>query len=67
MAAIAAQALRPCVVLAGRVGLGSREMRVLGVEAAYSLLDAVGEERAFAEPAAALAELAARVARTWSR
>lgn len=67
VAAVAGAALRPCVVLAGRVGIGTREMRALGVESAYSLLDTVGEERAFAEPAAALAELAERVARTWSR
>ena len=31
------------------------------------VVDLVGEERALAEPAAALAELATRVARTWSR
>lgn len=67
VAEVAGAALRPCVVLAGRVDVGSREMRALGVEAAYSLLEAVGEERAFADPAAALSELAERVARTWSR
>jgi glycerate 2-kinase len=67
VATVAEEALRPCVVLAGRVEVGAREMRALGVESAYSMLDLVGEERAFAEPAAALGELAARVARTWSR
>ena len=67
VAAVAEEALRPCVVLAGEVLIGSREMRALGIESAYSLVDLVGEERAFAEPAAALSELAARVARTWSR
>ncbi|MEX0426382.1 glycerate kinase [Nocardioides sp. DS6] len=67
VAAVAGEAVRPCVVLAGQVTVGAREMRALGVEAAYSLLDIVGEERAFAEPAAALADLAERVARTWSR
>jgi len=67
VARVAAEALRPCVVLAGRVAVGAREMRALGVEAAYSLLDTVGEERAFGEPTGALAELAERVARTWSR
>jgi glycerate kinase len=55
------------VVLAGKVLVGAREMRALGVESAYSLVDLVGEERAFGEAAAALAELAARTARTWSR
>jgi glycerate 2-kinase len=67
VAEIANAALRPCVVLAGQVDVGSREMRALGVEAAYSVVDLVGEERAFAEPAAALSDLAERIARTWSR
>jgi len=67
VAAIAGQAARPCIVLAGQVAVGTREMRTLGVDAAYSLLDTVGEERALEEPGAALADLAARVARTWSR
>jgi glycerate kinase len=67
VAQVAAEALRPCVALAGQVLVGSREMRALGVEAAYSLVELVGEERALGEPAAALADLAERVARTWSR
>ena len=67
VAEVAEEALRPCVALAGQVLVGSREMRALGIESAYSLVDLVGEERAFADPAGALAELAARAARTWSR
>jgi glycerate kinase len=67
VAAVAAEALRPCIALAGQVLVGSREMRALGVESAYSLVDLVGEERSFADPARALADLAERVARTWSR
>jgi glycerate 2-kinase len=67
VAEVAASALRPCIALAGDVLVGSREMRALGVESAYSLVELVGRERALAEPAAALADLAARVARTWSR
>lgn len=67
VATIAQDALRPCVALAGQVLVGSREMRALGVESAYSLVDLVGEERAFADPAGSLADLAERVARTWSR
>jgi glycerate kinase len=66
VAAVATEALRPCVVLAGRVDVGAREMRALGVESAYSLVDLVGEERALGDPAGALSDLAARVARTWS-
>jgi glycerate 2-kinase len=54
------------VALAGQVLVGSREMRALGVESAYSLVDAVGEHRALNDSANALAELAERVARTWS-
>jgi glycerate kinase len=67
VAAVAEEALRPCVVLAGSVLVGAREMRALGIESAYSLVDLVGRDRSFAEPAASLAELAARTARTWSR
>lgn len=67
VAQVAGEALRPCVVLAGRVDVGAREMRALGVESAYSVVDVTGERRALGEPAAALADLAERVARTWSR
>lgn len=67
VAEIAASHLVPCIALAGQVLVGSREMRALGVESAYSLVDLVGEERAFGSPREALGELAARTARTWSR
>lgn len=67
VAQIAAEQLVPCIALAGQVLVGAREMRALGIEAAYSVVERVGEERAFAEPAAALADLAERVARTWGR
>jgi glycerate kinase len=67
VAKVAADAMRPCVVLAGKVEIGSREMRTMGVESAYSLVEVVGEERAFADPQGALAVLAERVARTWAR
>ena len=67
VAGIASEALRPCVALAGQVLVGSREMRALGIESAYAVVDLVGQERALAAPAEALSELAARVARTWSR
>ncbi|MGL5823299.1 MAG: glycerate kinase family protein [Nocardioides sp.] len=67
VAEVASSAVRPCIALAGRVLVGSREMRALGIESAYSLVDVIGEDQAMSEPAAALAELAERVARTWSR
>lgn len=66
VATFAQAALAPCVVLAGRVDVGSREMRTLGIESAYSLVERYGEERAVSRAAEALADLAARVARTWS-
>ncbi|KRF17933.1 hypothetical protein ASG90_06300 [Nocardioides sp. Soil797] len=66
VAQVAAEALRPCVALAGQVMVGSREMRALGVESAYSMAELVGEERSYADPAGALAALAERTARTWS-
>lgn len=66
VAAVASEALRPCVALAGSVLLGSREMRTMGIESAYSLVDLVGEEAAFEDPAGSLARLAERVARSWS-
>ena len=67
VAEIASRTLVPCIALAGRVLIGSREMRALGVESAYSVVDLVGEERALGAPADALADLAERTARTWSR
>ncbi len=67
VASVAAEALRPCVVIAGQVLIGSREMRALGVESAYSLVELAGRARAFSDPSGALADVAGRVARTWSR
>ncbi len=67
VAEVAAQHLVPCIALAGQVLVGSREMRALGVESAYSLVELVGEERALGAPAESLAELATRTARTWWR
>ena len=67
VAEIAAEAVRPCVALAGQVLVGAREMRALGIESAYSLVDLVGEERALGDPARSLVLLASRVARSWSR
>jgi len=67
VAAVAGEAIRPCIVLAGQVLVGAREMRTMGVQSAYSLVDAVGKEAALGQPAESLATLAARVAKTWSR
>ncbi|MBZ5734338.1 glycerate kinase [Nocardioides sp. TRM66260-LWL] len=67
VAQVAERAIRPCVVLAGRVLVGSREMRALGMESAHATVDLVGEERSLGDPAGSLAALAERVARGWSR
>ena len=66
VAQAAAAAARPCIVLAGNVSVGSREMRAMGVESAYAMVELVGETQSMAEPHASLASLAERVARTWS-
>ncbi|MGH3356722.1 MAG: glycerate kinase family protein [Nocardioidaceae bacterium] len=67
VASVAGAALRPCIALAGQVLVGSREMRAMGVESAYSMVDLVGEEAALGQPRESLTRLAERVARTWSR
>jgi glycerate kinase len=48
------------------VEVGNREMRALGVESAYAMVDRAGE-RALTEPQLVLEELAAHVAGQWSR
>jgi glycerate 2-kinase len=67
LAELTGPAMRPCIALAGDVQVGSRELRANGIEAAYSLVEMVGRDRAFAEPADSLAEVATRVAKTWGR
>ena len=66
VAALAGEHAVPCVVLAGDVRIGRREAAAAGVEAAWSLVEAVGQERAMGEASASLTELAERVARQWS-
>ena len=67
VAEAAGAVLAPCIALAGQVLVGSRETRALGLDAAYSLVDLVGGDRAFEDPRGSLSDLAERVARTWSR
>lgn len=67
VAQLAQNAARPCIVLAGRVDVGSREMRALGVEAGYSMSELFGSSAALERPGQTLAALAERVARSWSR
>jgi glycerate kinase len=71
VAGVAAAALArgiPCLVLAGQVHVGRREMGAAGIDAAYSLAEHAGSvDDALRRPAEALRSLAARVAREWSR
>lgn len=67
VAEAAVAALSPCIVIAGEVLIGSREMRTMGIEAAYALRESVAD----APVAAAVTEeelraTAHRVARSWS-
>jgi glycerate kinase len=58
----------PCVVLAGQVSTGRREAANAGVTETYSLVEHFGSvPEALARPADGLRELAARLARQWSR
>lgn len=58
----------PCVVLAGRVAVGRREMAAANITEAYALVDPPGSEKAaFADAYGELTRLAARVARRWTR
>ncbi|MCW2622733.1 MAG: Glycerate kinase [Frankiales bacterium] len=65
-AAAAAEAV-PCVVLAGQVAVGRREVAAAGLESALSMADLVGLDAALSDPAGSLATLTERVARQWSR
>ncbi|MBI1377658.1 MAG: glycerate kinase [Frankiales bacterium] len=72
VAEVALEHGRGCVVLAGRVEVGRREYAATGVSGALAVVDDLRdrgrpESDAFDHPAAALADLAERAARTWSR
>ena len=64
-AALAADALAPCVVIAGEVLIGSREMRTLGIEAAYPVRESSADAPAGCIEPAELATTARRVGRSW--
>jgi glycerate kinase len=58
----------PCVLVAGRNETGHREAASAGVTETYALVEHFGSaDLAFAEPARGLREIAARLARQWSR
>ncbi len=66
VASIAEVGLRPCVLLAGEVFVGGREMRTMGIEAAYAVRESTADLASTADVEATdLHRLAARVARSW--
>jgi len=65
LARVATEALCPCIVLAGQVLIGSRELRTMGVESAYAVRTDLGPDAADVS-ADELAALAGRVARSWT-
>jgi glycerate 2-kinase len=63
----AGAALAPCIVVAGEVVIGAREMRTMGIEAAYGIRDsAVDQPWPPNVTADQLAAIARRVARSWT-
>lgn len=60
----AEQAMTPCIAIAGEVLIGTREMRTMGIEAAYPVW-ATGAARGD-DPVADVRATAQRVARSWT-
>jgi glycerate 2-kinase len=68
VARVAQQAGVPCIVAAGRSGVGAREAAANGVDEVWSVADRLGSaEAALAAGLDGLATLGAAIARTWSR
>ncbi|MFL6111616.1 MAG: glycerate kinase, partial [Catenulispora sp.] len=68
VAEAALKSARPCVVLAGLVEVGKRELANAGFAAAYEVAEQAGSaEEAMARAGFHLAALAERVAKSWSR
>jgi glycerate kinase len=66
MAEVAMTALCPCIVIAGEVIIGSREMRTMGIEAAYAVRESVLDDPRGNVSEEELATTAHRVARSWT-
>lgn len=63
----AGEALGPCIVVAGEVLVGAREMRTMGIEAAYAVRESTVDEPTGGDVTAdELTATARRVSRTWS-
>ena len=65
-AAKAVELLSPCVVIAGEVVIGSREMRTMGIEAAYAVRESSLDTPSGEVSVPQLAQTARRVARSWN-
>jgi glycerate 2-kinase len=66
MGEAAAAALAPCIVIAGEVLIGSREMRTMGIEAAYPVRESLPDDQQGEVNDEELGMTARRVARSWS-
>jgi glycerate kinase len=65
VAELAAASLSPCVLIAGEVVVGAREMRAMGIEAAYAVRESSLDAPAGEVTETELRATAARVARSW--
>jgi glycerate kinase len=65
MAEAASTVLSPCIVIAGEVLIGSREMRAMGIEAAYAVRESALDVPRGEVEEKELASRALRVARSW--
>ena len=64
-AELAAGSLSPCVLIAGEVVIGAREMRAMGIEAAYPVRESALDVPSGEVTEAELRRTAARVAHSW--
>jgi glycerate kinase len=64
-AELAASSLSPCVLIAGEVVVGAREMRAMGIEAAYAVRESALDVPTGEVSEAELRRTATRVARSW--
>jgi glycerate kinase len=66
MAEAASTVLSPCILIAGEVVVGSREMRTMGIEAAYAVRESALDDPRGTVNEDELAATARRVARSWT-
>lgn len=66
IARLAEAAMRPCIVIAGEVVIGGRELRAMGVESAYGVRPPLPGERPDDVSAEELGASARRIARSWA-